>query len=164
MSPEGGNSFVGHKLPPGEPHRRFSPPRRACADAHRRTCHTRTLPEMPITGAPARPEPPLAHQGQLVHPPGCVVGCQYRSRSVRSGRPATAASVCHLRTEASNFHHWFLPRQSAPAQNMPPTVRACRRQANTTLAATPLRRATSVTLAPATSPIGASGALLCCLT
>jgi hypothetical protein len=46
----------------------------------------------------------------------CVADCQDRSRSVRSGRPVTVASVGHFRTEASNFPRTFLPpRQSAPA-------------------------------------------------
>jgi hypothetical protein len=93
-----------------------------------------------------------ASGSNCANPPGCVAGCQDRSRSVRSGRPVTAAAVGHPRTEASNFPRPFPPpRQSAPAQNMGTTrsaVRACRRQVNTTLAATPLRRATSVTFAP----------------
>jgi hypothetical protein len=63
--------------------------------------------------------PAPALPGQIVHPPGCVAGCQDRSRSIHSGRPVTAASVGHLRTEASNFLRPFLPpRQSAQAQNM----------------------------------------------
>jgi hypothetical protein len=72
--------------------------------------HTRTLPGMAIIGVQARRGPAPALPGQRVHLPGCAAGCQDRSRSVRSGRPVTAASVCHLRTEARIFLARFYRR------------------------------------------------------
>jgi hypothetical protein len=53
-------------------------------------------------------------------------------RSLAFSSPVSVAAICTGAKHAPTFS----------------TVRACRRQVNTTLAATPLRRATSVTFAP----------------
>jgi hypothetical protein len=68
---------------------------------------TRTLPGMTIIGFPTHREPAPAHPGRPAHPPGCVAGCQARSRSVQRGLPEPAQPSVIIAQRPRIFHARF---------------------------------------------------------